>query len=61
VLTYAILRRHVVMGHAFLRQNGTNSQVFPILIRRTSLFDHIGTEAGTLIHPEDAGNARQRP
>jgi hypothetical protein len=61
VLAYAILRRHVVVGHAFFRQNGTNSQVFPILIRRTPLFDHIGTEAGTLIHPEDAGYAANDP
>ena len=59
VLAYAILRRHVVVGHAFFRQNGTNSQVFPILIRRTPLFDHIGTEAGTLIYPEDAGYAAE--
>jgi hypothetical protein len=58
---YAILRRHIVVGHAFFRQNGTNSQVFPILIRWTSLFDHIGTEAGTLIHPEDAGYAADDP
>ena len=57
MLAYAILRGHVVVGHTFFRQNGTNSQVFPILIRRTPLFDHIGTEAGTLIHPEDAGYA----
>jgi len=61
MLAYAILRRHIVVGHAFFRQNGTNSQVFPILIRRTSLFDHIGTEAGTLIHPEDAGYAADDP
>jgi hypothetical protein len=54
-LAYTVLRRHIVVGHTFFRQNGTNSQVFPILIRRTPLFDHIRTEAGTLIHPEDAG------
>jgi hypothetical protein len=61
MLAYTILRWHIVVGHTFFRQNGTNSQVFPILIRRTPLFDHIRTEAGTLIHPEDAGYAANDP
>jgi hypothetical protein len=29
---HTILRRHIVVGHTFFRQNGTNPQVFPILI-----------------------------
>jgi hypothetical protein len=61
MLAYAILRWHIVIGHTFFRQNGTNSELFPILIRRTPLFDHIGTEAGTLIHPKDAGYAADDP
>jgi hypothetical protein len=61
MLAYTILRWHIVVGHTLFGQNGTNSQVFPILIRRTPLFDHIRTEAGTLIHPEDAGYAANDP
>jgi hypothetical protein len=61
MLAYTILRRHIVVGNAFFRQNGTHSQVFPILIRRTPLFDHIRAEAGALIDPEDAGYAANDP
>jgi hypothetical protein len=61
MLAYTVLRWHIVVGNTFFRQNCTNSQVFPIFIRRTPLFDDIRTEAGTLIYPEDAGYAANDP
>jgi hypothetical protein len=57
MLAYTILRRHIVIGNAFFRENRAYSQLIAILIRRASLFDDIGTEARTLIDPEDAGYA----
>jgi hypothetical protein len=32
MFAYTILRRHIVVGNAFFRQNCTNSQVFPIFV-----------------------------
>jgi hypothetical protein len=57
IFACAVLRRHIVIGNTFFRENRPNSQIFAILIRRASLFDDIGTEARTLIDPEDAGYA----
>jgi hypothetical protein len=55
MVAYTILRRHIVIGNAFFRQNRANPYIFAILIRRASLFDDIGTEARTLVDAEDAG------
>ena len=55
IFAYTVLRRHIVIGDTFFRENRSNSQIFAILIRRASLFDDIRTEARTLIDPEDAG------
>jgi hypothetical protein len=57
MVAYTVLRRHVVIGDAFLREHRANSYIFAILIRRASLFDDVGTEARTLIDAEDAGYA----
>lgn len=57
MVAYTVLRRHVVIGDAFLREDRPNPYIFAILIRRASLFDDVGTEAGTLIDAEDAGYA----
>jgi hypothetical protein len=54
---YTILRRHIVVGDAFLREDRPDCYIFAILIRRASLFDDVGTEARTLIDAEDAGYA----
>jgi hypothetical protein len=56
IFAYTVLRRHIVIGNTFFRENRPNSQIFAILIRRASLFDDIRTEARTLIDPEDAGD-----
>jgi hypothetical protein len=55
IFAYTVLRRHIVIGNTFFRENRPNSQIFAVLIRRASLFDDIRTEARTLINPEDAG------
>jgi hypothetical protein len=57
MVAYTVLRRHVVIGDAFLRKDRANSYIFAILIRRASLFDDVGTEAGTLVDAEHAGYA----
>jgi hypothetical protein len=57
IRAYTILRRHIVVGNTFFRENRPHSQIFAILIRRASLFDDIRTKARTLINPEDAGYA----
>jgi hypothetical protein len=57
ILVYTILRRHVVIGNAFFRENRAHSQIFAVLIRRASLFDDIRTKAGTFIDAEHTGYA----
>jgi hypothetical protein len=57
MVAYTVLRRHVVIGDAFLREDRANPYIFAILIRWASLFDDVGTEARTLIDAEDAGHA----
>jgi hypothetical protein len=57
VLAYTILRRDVVIGDTFFRKYHANSYVLAILIRGASLFDDIGTEAGTLVHAENTVHA----
>jgi hypothetical protein len=57
MVAYTVLRRHIVIGDAFLREDRPNPYIFAILIRRASLLDDVGTEAGTLIDAENAGYA----
>jgi hypothetical protein len=57
MVAYTVLRRHVVIGDAFLRKDRANPYIFAILIRRASLLDDVGTEARTLIDAEHAGHA----
>jgi len=57
----AVFRRHVVIGDAFFRQNRANSDVLAILIGRASLLDNITAKAGTLIDPQNAGDANAEP
>src|SRR5258708_6943084 len=47
MVAYTVLRRHIVIGDAFLREDRPNPYIFAILIRRASLFDDVGTEART--------------
>jgi hypothetical protein len=53
----AVLRRDLVVGNATFRKHHADSHVFPILIGRAPLLDHIGPKARTLIDSQDAGHA----
>jgi hypothetical protein len=57
MLAYTVLRRHIVIGNAFFRENRTNPEILAVLIRRASLFDDIRAEARTLIDTQHAGYA----
>src|SRR5689334_14155945 len=53
MLAYTIFRRHLVVGDAFLGENGPNPHILTILIGWVSLFDNIRTEAGPLVYSKN--------
>jgi hypothetical protein len=56
VIPNTIFRRHIVICHAVLRQNGADPYVLAILIGWATLFDHITAKARTLIDAENPGH-----
>jgi hypothetical protein len=45
----AILRRNVIVGHAFLRKHFADPDVTAVVVRRSVLFDHVTVETRPLI------------
>jgi len=57
IIAHAVFLGYLVIGNAVLGQNGTDAHILPVLVGRPPLFDDIGTETGTLIDTQHAGDA----